>query len=89
MAENIAFTERVIADVQKRPLDLKAQAITDYLMRFGRLAYDLAHKLWWVNHPSQGWQVAVWLTDACEELSEEERASISVSQFAQELVGGR
>lgn len=84
MSENIGFTERVIAKAQGlAPESLFCQALTDYLFQKGRLAYDLTHKLWLVNHPSQGWQVAVWLPG--EPLEDEERAAIAVSQFAKAL----
>jgi hypothetical protein len=81
VSENVGFTERCIAQAQHLSGDnLFCQAITDYLLRSGRLAYDFTHKLWLVDHPSQGWQVAIWLPG--EPLEDEELAAIAVSQFA-------
>ena len=67
MSENLAFTERAIAKAQRISIEsLFGRVCFDYLFRQGRMAYDFDHRLWWVEHPSQGWQVAVWMIPACE-----------------------
>ena len=72
MSENIAFTERTIAKVQRLSIEDGpfVEAITEYLMKHDRLAYNFGRKLWWVKHPSQGMQVAVWMMPACEPFEE-------------------
>lgn len=62
MTENRAFTERCIAELQKASIAApKAQAMTRYLMRHKRLAYDDAHDLFWVSPVTGQPQVAVWM----------------------------
>jgi hypothetical protein len=60
---NAAFIERVINKVQH--MDPKNSifciVLTEYLFNAGVMAYDKSRDLFWVNHPSQGYQVAVWL----------------------------
>lgn len=74
MTENVAFTERAIERVRRASIEDSpfVTAITEYLMRTGRLAYDFERRLWWVNHPGQGWQVAVWMMAACEPVGPEQ-----------------
>lgn len=65
--ENLAFTERVIARAQRISIEcLFAQACTDYMIRWRRLAYDPDRNLFWVRLPNDRWQVAVWMTPARE-----------------------
>lgn len=67
MSENISFTERAIIRAQRLSVESTfALALTGYFIRLGRMAYDFERRCWWVKHPSDGWQVAVWMMPACE-----------------------
>jgi len=67
MNENLAFTDRCIAKLQRLSIEqLFCQVGTDYLMRLGRMAYDFERRLYWVKLPNGTWQVAVWMMPACE-----------------------
>ncbi len=61
--ENIAFTERVIKTLMPRSIEdgMFEVSCHEYLMRMGRIAGDDTRALFWVNHPSAGLQVAVWM----------------------------
>jgi hypothetical protein len=36
-------------------------ALNEYIFRHGQVAWDNERALFWVNHPQEGWQVAVWM----------------------------
>ena len=62
MAENTAFTERAIRKIEPRSIEEPfVEAITDYLFRMGRMAWDDARALFLVECPARGWIVAVWM----------------------------
>ena len=62
MSENTAFTAKAIARAQHMGEgDRMREAVTEYLSRTGRIFWDDARALFWVNHPTEGMQVAVWL----------------------------
>lgn len=65
--ENKSFTSRCIAKAQSRSIaELEIQAITGYLVRFERLAYDPSCDLFFVETPQDGWAVAVWMMPATQ-----------------------
>lgn len=63
MAENLAFTERTIKMMQSRSIGdgLHEIACHDYLLSRKRIVWDDNRALFFVEHPSAGWQVAVWM----------------------------
>jgi len=63
MKESIAFTERVIRTLGQRSIEdgLFELALHDYLVLVGRIVWNDSRALFFVNHPSDGWQVAVWM----------------------------
>lgn len=65
--ENIAFTDRVIAKAQRLSIEdgKFPVTLTDYLMRHGRIAYDVGRNLFWVQPTTGSPQVAVWLMPIC------------------------
>lgn len=66
MTENLAFTDRCIAKVQRMSIDkLFVAAVTVYLVSHGRLSYDPRRNLFWVRPPSGPAQVAVWMMSVC------------------------
>ena len=38
--------------------------LSGWLFSQSRVAWDDHRVLFWVNHPDEGWQVAVWMMDA-------------------------
>jgi hypothetical protein len=69
MADNQAFIAKAIDRANGR---MKGQcglaageplcdAITAFLIRRELLVWDDYHALFWVRHPTEGWQVAVWM----------------------------
>ena len=62
MRENTGFTPKSTARRQHMGEGHRMrQAVTEYLSRTGRIFWDDARALFWVNHPTEGMQVAVWL----------------------------
>lgn len=59
---NKAFAAKAIDTAQRMSItEPKCAAINEYLMRAGLLAWDDDRALWWVHHPIDGPQAAVWL----------------------------
>lgn len=61
--ENKAFTDRAIAQAQHMSIDGDplCVAVTEYLMRMGRVVWDDDRTLFWVLPTSGPPQVAVWM----------------------------
>lgn len=62
MGENYAFTDKVIAGLQRRTrVPVADYVLTSYLLRLNRLAWDEPRKLIWVIPPKGNAELAVWL----------------------------
>lgn len=65
MAENRAFTEKAIAQAQRGALgEPFTDALHEYLVKQGRIAWDDKRALFWVQPPNGPPQVAVWMMEA-------------------------
>jgi len=49
------------------------QALTEYIAKKGKLAWDRERGLFRVNHPADGWQVAVWMMPTANEITQGRR----------------
>lgn len=57
-----AFLARAIHKAQRLSVeDPFCAAINEYLIRAGVMVWDEERGLFWVNHPTEGYQVAVWM----------------------------
>jgi hypothetical protein len=66
-AENLGFTDRCIARLQHMSIEdgVFASALHAYLVKHGRIAYDLDRNLFWVKPTSGQPQIAVWMMPVC------------------------
>lgn len=70
----MTFLAKAIDKAQR--LDPSAKitpAITEYIIRRGALAYDFKRQLFWVKHPDNGWQVAIWMIVRGAEVTTDEK----------------
>ena len=69
---NRAFLAKAINRAQHLSIEgLFCQALNDYIARQTQIAWDDDHALFWVRHPDDGWQVAVWMMPVAEQIQPE------------------
>jgi hypothetical protein len=63
-----AFVGKAINRAQHLSItDKFCAALNEFLTARGLVAWDDARALFWVKHPQDGWQVAVWLMPAAQQ----------------------
>lgn len=63
-SENLSFTDRVIRELQRRPSNpdrLFVEALTEYLLQQGRIAFQDTTGLFWVIPSTGSPQAAIWM----------------------------
>lgn len=72
---NKSFLVKVINRAQRDTVESPfGMALTEYCIRAGVLAWDDDRALFWVEHPVDGWQVAVWLMPVAAHFQPQARA---------------
>ena len=67
------FLEKAIAKAQRGDISEPfCAALNRYLFNAGVMAWDDERALFWVRHPSAGWQVAVWLMAVASQFEPQE-----------------